>query len=340
LWSTLRGGSTLAQVRPNLAPETYALVEQSLNKSRRQRTPSLEVFLGDVEKALAAEEAPGRAFPADLDLHTGRTFMIPIALLLLCIFAGIFAVRYIPGLRNNPAPSDVLASEEQPAAGMASETATIPTTPTSASTATTVPNWTPTEQFLQRTSAASESPTKKAPLVTELYETPTPEEEPLSMLTATTMATDPPTATDTPLPTETPQPIFRIVPNSANIRVGPGTIYDVTGYVFQGDGLEILGRSNGEFVWLNIRSENGDQGWVAADVGQLEWDRELMEIEIAGTIPPLPTPTMTPTPTNTPLPPTPLPTNPPGNSSGGGGNSGGGDNGGGSIPRPTPTPAI
>jgi serine/threonine protein kinase len=235
LWSTLRGGSTLAQVRPNLAPETYALVEQSLNKSRRQRTPSLEVFLGDVEKALAAEEAPGRAFPADLDHHTGRTFMIPIALLLLCIFAGIFAVRYIPGLRNNPAPSDVLASEEQPAAGMASETATIPTTPTSASTATTVPNWTPTEQFLQRTSAASESPTKKAPLVTELYETPTPEEEPLSMLTATTMATDPPTATDTPLPTETPQPIFRIVPNSANIRVGPGTIYDVTGYVFQGD---------------------------------------------------------------------------------------------------------
>jgi uncharacterized protein YraI len=130
------------------------------------------------------------------------------------------------------------------------------------------------------------------------------------------------------------------VPNSANIRVGPGTIYDVTGYVFQGDGLEILGRSNGEFVWLNIRSENGDQGWVAADVGQLEWDRELMEIEIAGTIPPLPTPTMTPTPTNTPLPPTPLPTNPPENSSGGGGNSGGGDNGGGSIPRPTPTPAI
>ncbi|MFN2172297.1 MAG: protein kinase domain-containing protein [Candidatus Promineifilaceae bacterium] len=340
--STLSGGSTLAQIRPNLAPETYSLVERSLYKSRRRRTPSLEAFLLDIEKALAAEEALVHAVPADIDPHSRRTFMIPIALLILCIFCGLMAVWYVPGLRNNPAPTEVLASESLPEAVNADETATLPASPTAGPSATPVPSWAPTEQFLRRTSAAGESPTERAPLVTELYETATPEETPLSTMTATPEATIPATATDTPFPTETPQPIFRIVPDSANVRIGPGTIYDVTGYVYQGDGLEILGRSNSEFVWLNIRSENGTQGWVAADVGQLEWDRELMEIEIAATIPPLPTPTMTPTPTNTPIPPTPLPTTPPENTGGGGGggNSGGGDNGGSSSPRPTPTPAI
>ena len=346
MWSTLSGGSTLAQARPNLAAATNTLVEQSLYKSRRRRIPSLEVFLREVEKALAVEEAPAtHAVAAEPVPQQRRTFMIPIFLLILCILLGLFAVRYVPGLRAIPTPTVAVASAELTTAIAGGESAPALPSRTPGSTTTPVPSRTPTEQFLRRTNTADEKPSIEAPLVTELYETPLSEEilqpESTATATATATATEIATATDTPIPTETPRPTFRIVPNSANVRVGPGTVYDVSGYVYQGEGLEILGRNSGEFIWLNIRTDSGEEGWVAADVGQLEGTQDLSQIAIAATIPPLPTPTMTPTPTNTPIPPTPIPSSPsPSDSSGGGNNGGGNNGGGGSDPRPTPTPAL
>ena len=346
MWSTLSGGSPLAQARPNLAAETTSLVEQSIDKSRRRRIPSLDVFLQEVEKALAAEEAPAiHTLPTEPASQQRRTFMIPIVLLVLCILLGLLAVRYVPGLRTIPVPTEAVASTQLTTAVAGGEPPTVLPSRTPGSTTTPVPSRTPTEQFLRRTTAADEKPSIEAPLVTELYETPLSEEilQPEATVTgtATATATEIATATDTPIPTETPQPTFRIVPNSANVRVGPGTVYDVSGYVYQGEVLEILGRNSGEFIWLNIRTGSGEEGWVAADVGQLEGTQDLLAIAIAATIPPLPTPTMTPTPTITPIPPTPIIASPSPSDNTGGGNSGGGNNGGGSsAPRPTPTPAL
>ena len=338
IWSTFSGGSTLAQKRSNLAPETYALVEQSLYKNRKRRFASLLEFQQALDKALAAEEAPAHTKTIESLHRPRRTFMIPIVLLVLCILLGMFGVWYIPALRDAPASSEALASAELPTLSPAAETIPATSSPTPEHTSTPLPSVTPIDQLRRRTSTAEGNLSAGSPLVTELYASPVPSETPLLEPSPTTTATATPAATETPAPTETPKPAFRVLTNSANVRVGPGTVYDPIAFVYQGERLEIIGRSNGEFIWLNILTENGVPGWVAVDVGELDWPADLLEIEIAATIPPPPTPTMTPTPTWTPVPPTAVPPSASGSDGGvGGGNNGGGNN---SRPRATPTPPL
>jgi hypothetical protein len=161
---------------------------------------------------------------------------------------------------------------------------------------------------------------------------------PVPSKTATIEPTITKTATvlpsETPTSTPTPEAAFRVQSDSANVRLGPGIVYDPIGYVYRNEELEIIGRSRGKYIWLNVLTESGQSGWVAADVGELIWPQELATIETAATIPPPPTSTYTPTPTETPLPPTPTP--PTGSGSGGGnGGSSGNDK-----PRSTPTPPF
>lgn len=341
LWSTFRGGSTLAQKRPNLAPETCSLVEQSLNKNPKRRFASLESFQRALDRALAVEEAPVHTLTAEPASPPRRTFMIPIAMLVVCIILGLLGVWFVPGLRTNPASSEALASGELPTTSAATETAQATSSPTPRQTATSLPSPTPTEEILLRTSTVEEKQINESPLVTELYESPQPSDTPLPEVadtaTATATATLPPT--ETPEATEVPKPAFRILTNSANVRAGPGTNYDPITYVYQGQSLEIIGRSNGDYIWLNVLTESGVPGWVAVEVGELDWPNDLLEIQIAATIPPPPTPTMTATPTNTPVPPTATPLSPSG-SGDGGGDTGGGNGGGSNRPRSTPTPPF
>jgi len=46
----------------------------------------------------------------------------------------------------------------------------------------------------------------------------------------------------------------------ANIRSGVGNDYPVVKYVKQGDKLTVIGESGD---WLNVRFENGQQGWIS-----------------------------------------------------------------------------
>jgi hypothetical protein len=63
-------------------------------------------------------------------------------------------------------------------------------------------------------------------------------------------------------PPATPSPVTNIVVvtgSSANIRSGAGNEFSIVGIVKQGDKLTFLGEY-GE--WFNVRSENGQEGWI------------------------------------------------------------------------------
>jgi curli biogenesis system outer membrane secretion channel CsgG len=67
----------------------------------------------------------------------------------------------------------------------------------------------------------------------------------------------PPKVTPPPPP---PLPSTRVVWDSANLRIGPGTSYKVVGNVKKGTSLKIL-EVNGD--WLRVRLEDGSSAWVS-----------------------------------------------------------------------------
>ncbi len=127
--------------------------------------------------------------------------------------------------------------------------------------------------------------------------TPIPSRTPLPTTTFTASPTViPPTPSDTPTPSATP-PILGSVSSlqSINVREGPGTNFSAIVALRPATRVEILGRNN-DGTWLNIRMEDGDEGWVSANL-----------IRIQAT--PTPLPTLTPSPNLTALAQgTPLPT--------------------------------
>lgn len=80
----------------------------------------------------------------------------------------------------------------------------------------------------------------------------------------------PPTPSDTPVPTATP-PIVGIVNSleTVNVREGPGTEFDAVEALVPGTGVNILGQ-NPEGTWLNIRMEDGLEGWISSRLVRLE----------------------------------------------------------------------
>ena len=138
-----------------------------------------------------------------------------------------------------------------------------------------------------------------------------------------------PTPTHTPTPTSTasptPIPQVEIILSSASLRQGPGTIYPILRFLFQGDVVAVLAKDNLEGEWFNVILDDGTRGWLASSVSRLRDENSLNLIPIAATIPPRPTNTPTSTPTNTPTPTaTPIP-----GSGGGSGN-----------PQPTTQPTF
>lgn len=127
--------------------------------------------------------------------------------------------------------------------------------------------------------------------------TPIPTRTPLPTFTYTPSNTPiTPTPSDTPTPTSTP-PVTGIIASlqSVNVREGPGVAFDAIEALTPGTGVQVLGQ-NEDGKWLNIRMENGREGWIAASLVRVN---------------PLPTgvPTATPSPDLTALAQgTPLPT--------------------------------
>jgi uncharacterized protein YgiM (DUF1202 family) len=84
--------------------------------------------------------------------------------------------------------------------------------------------------------------------------------------TATSLATEVPSPAATPVSAATP-----IVPTRASItgdglqmRVGPGTAYEVVASLAEGDEVNVLGRDEmGD--WVKVGLDSGEEGWVAAE---------------------------------------------------------------------------
>jgi serine/threonine-protein kinase len=312
----IRGTSMLAQQRPDLASETYALVERALQHNPRRRYQTVTDFLTALDEAVEAEE---------LRIHTGQyiplrqghpVFLIPFLALFLCIALALATQQLLPIVPTSvPDSTNSALARELLAGAPAEPTKTEQPTPESPTPVHTL---------------AAAVPTSTAVPTTASTRTPFP--SPTNSPTHTPTA--PPTAvTD---PSATPPATFRVDVSSANLRRGPGTNYEVDGYVLRGQSVVVLARNDGAFIWYNVETEDGRSGWVAADIGSPTGPDGLAEVAVAATIPVPPTPTPTPTPTSTP---SPTATQPPVDAGPAG--SGGAGSGGGSQPsRPTPTPAL
>ena len=101
--------------------------------------------------------------------------------------------------------------------------------------------------------------------------TPIPTRTPLPTATLTPSETTiPPTPSDTPTPSSTPAILGSVNSlQSINVREGPGVNYSAIRALPPAARVEILGR-NTDGLWLNIRMDDGSEGWVAADLIRLQ----------------------------------------------------------------------
>ena len=97
------------------------------------------------------------------------------------------------------------------------------------------------------------------------------------------------TATETATASVTPILIPYITTNvNANIRGGPGTVYDVLGNLVQNQSADILGRNSNSSWWvIEFAPGPGGQGWIANSIVTVFGDTSNIPIVAA---PPTPTP--------------------------------------------------
>jgi serine/threonine-protein kinase len=122
---------------------------------------------------------------------------------------------------------------------------------------------------------------------------PTP--TPTVTLTLTPTPTRTPTETPTPSPTTTPPPGIpdAIVNTSASVYAGPSVNCKELDIVNVGESVEVLGRSDGS-GWLYVRTDNGNEGFVARS--RFDWEGDFESLPItpgAACAAPTPTPTAT-----------------------------------------------
>ena len=162
---------------------------------------------------------------------------------------------------------------------------------------------------------ATVTPTDAAQTTTDSEPTDIPVLEPTIMPTqvaptAIPAATEPPAPTDPPAPTNTPaptdppsQPMARII-GGANVRSGPGTVFDPpVGSIAANEETEIVA-VNPAGDWYKIRYYNGT-AWISAQLVSATGNLASLPVEVGPPTPVPPTPTFTPvpaTPTLTPVP--------------------------------------
>ncbi|MBK8023583.1 MAG: SH3 domain-containing protein [Chloroflexi bacterium] len=124
-------------------------------------------------------------------------------------------------------------------------------------------------------SAETPQPTATlAPIVSQtprFTATPIPSRTPLPTATFTPSDTViPPTPTETFTPSPTP-PILGSINSlqSINVRSGPGVNFEAITVLRPATRVEVLGRNN-DGVWLNIRLEDGTEGWVSATLVRIQ----------------------------------------------------------------------
>ena len=68
-----------------------------------------------------------------------------------------------------------------------------------------------------------------------------------------------------------------VVVDGLNLREGPGTEYNVIGWLLNDESLDIQGR-NANSDWIQVQPENDPLGWVSADLVQINIDLETVPI--------------------------------------------------------------
>ena len=115
----------------------------------------------------------------------------------------------------------------------------------------------------------------------------------LAFTSTPTLTPETPTETPTLTPTPTPDLPMATGKLSANCRFGPGSVYDVEGYLMEGETVPIVGRNPSNSWWVVELPDRKHPCWV--------WDGGVIVTgNTAGVpivaAPPTPTPTYTPTP--------------------------------------------
>lgn len=90
-----------------------------------------------------------------------------------------------------------------------------------------------------------------------------------------------------------------VVVRALNVRAGPGFNAPVVAVVYQGQAVELLGRTP-DFSWFYIQTPEGRQGWIVE--GKLTTSVPLESLPVLRTALPVVTPTPQPTPIPTPTP--------------------------------------
>jgi hypothetical protein len=112
------------------------------------------------------------------------------------------------------------------------------------------------------TASATASQPAVAPTLLLAAATPTPTASPSSTETPTATPTPTPSVTLTVTPT-TGAPMAVVELDPLNLRAGPDTVFGLVAVLREGDALTVLGKS-ADAGWLQVRTEDGKTGWVAA----------------------------------------------------------------------------
>jgi hypothetical protein len=123
--------------------------------------------------------------------------------------------------------------------------------------------------------------------------------------TATPTVVEQTPTTISPTPSLTSQPVSsikaRILLRTAYLRQGPGTTYEIVGFLSRDDEVIVLAR-NRIGTWFNVLTSDGRRGWIGSSISEIMGeDVDINSIEVAATIPvqPTQTPSLTPSATAT-----------------------------------------
>jgi SH3-like domain-containing protein len=167
---------------------------------------------------------------------------------------------------------------------------------------------TPTADLSDRLQSAAATQTRTMPTRTAVSATAAP-----TSTAAPTRAGVTSPATARPGSTVAAAPVLqlRVAVSSANVRRGPGIIYDAARILLENQTVTVVARTSSGF-WFLVRLDDGTEGWLAASVTEPVTDAAalaaaLTAVPLAATLPPTPTatPTATTTATHTPPPPPP-----------------------------------
>jgi uncharacterized protein YgiM (DUF1202 family) len=81
---------------------------------------------------------------------------------------------------------------------------------------------------------------------------------------------------------------MEVTPSSVNLRMGPGTQYWIMRRLYEGDEVQVIGRTAAG-DWYYVQSEGGFLGWLAESVVSYEDDLDVSDLPVvqfaAGTLP-------------------------------------------------------